>query len=61
MRKMMEKMCVPNSGPQTLGIISRIAEQEGSSKHSCRANKQFNIAIVVFVLGPETRAIINLN
>lgn len=50
-----KKMYSPNSGPQTLGIISRIAEQEASSKHNCLANKQFSIAIVFFMLGPETK------
>lgn len=43
----------PGTGPQTLGIISNIAEQEGSSKQSCLATMQFKIAIAVLMFGPE--------
>lgn len=49
------KTVLPSSGPQTLGIISRMVAQEASSKHSCRASKQFKIAIAVFVFGPEKK------
>lgn len=44
---------LPNSGPQTRGIISRIAEHEESSKQNCLANRQLRIAIVVLILEPE--------
>lgn len=47
-------MYSPTSGPQTLGIISKMAEQEASSKQNCLARRQFKMATVVFVLGPET-------
>lgn len=49
------KTDLPSSGPQTLGIISTMAAQEASSKHSCRASKQFKIATAVFVFGPESK------
>lgn len=45
----------PGTGPQTLGIISKIAEHDGSSKHSWRANIQFSIAIAIFTLGPVSK------
>lgn len=44
---------LPGTGPQTRGIISRIAEHDGSSKHNCRARMQFNIAIAIFTFGPK--------
>lgn len=46
---------LPGTGPQTLGIISSIAEQDGSSKHNCRANIQFNMAMAVLMLGPVNK------
>lgn len=49
------KSDLPNSGPQTLGIISRMAAHEASSKHNCLASRQFSIAIAVFVFGPESK------
>ena len=45
----------PNSGPQTRGIISKVALQDESSKHNCRANKQFKIDIGVFISDPATK------
>jgi hypothetical protein len=44
----------PNSEPHTRGIISSMAEQGASSKHSCRASRQFRMATAVFTLGPKT-------
>lgn len=44
----------PSSGPQTRGIISRMALQDGSSKHNCRANRQLRIATAVLTFGPAT-------
>lgn len=44
----------PNSGPQTRGIISKMALQDESSKHNCRANRQFKIAIGAFISDPVT-------
>jgi hypothetical protein len=44
----------PNSDPHTRGIISSMAEQGASSKHSCRASRQLRIATAVLTLGPET-------
>lgn len=43
---------LPNSGPHTLGIISRIAEQDESSKQNCLASRQFRVAVVVLTLEP---------
>lgn len=43
---------LPGTGPQTLGMISKIAEQDGSSKHNCLAKMQFRIAIAVFMFWP---------
>lgn len=42
-------------GPQTLGMISSIAEHEGSSKHSCLARMQFRIAGTCLILFPVNR------
>lgn len=52
---MYKKKILPGTGPHTLGIISNIAEHEGSSKHSCRAKIQFKIAIAVLIFGPEIK------
>lgn len=38
----------PGTGPHTRGIISSIAEQDGSSKHNWRAKIQLRIAIFSF-------------
>lgn len=40
------RICIilPGTGPHTLGMISKIAEHDGSSKHSCRARMQFRMA-----------------
>lgn len=46
------KLYLPGTGPQTLGIISKMAEQDGSSKHNCLAKMQFSIAIAVFMFWP---------
>lgn len=43
---------LPGTGPHTRGIISNIAEHDGSSKHSCRARIQFKMAIAILTLGP---------
>lgn len=43
---------LPGTGPHTRGIISSIAEHDGSSKQSCRARIQFSIAIAIFTFGP---------
>lgn len=45
---------LPGTGPHTRGIISNIAEHDGSSKHNWRASMQFNIAIAIFTFGPIT-------
>lgn len=55
-----EKVCyfllyLPGTGPHTRGIISNIAEHDGSSKHSCRARIQFKMAIAILTLGPVMR------
>lgn len=49
----------PNSGPQTRGIISKIALQDESSKHNCLANRQFKIAIGVFISDPVNKQKLN--
>lgn len=41
----------PGTGPHTRGIISSMAEQDGSSKHNCRAKMQLRMAI--FSLDPS--------
>lgn len=48
-------MYKPGTGPQTLGIISKIAEHDGSSKQSWRAIIHFKIAGAVFMFGPEMK------
>lgn len=45
---------LPGTGPQTRGIISNMAEHDGSSKHSWRAKIQLNIAIAGFPCVPMT-------
>lgn len=47
-----ENVRLPGTGPHTLGIISKIAEQDGSSKHNCRAKIQFNMAIADLLFEP---------
>jgi hypothetical protein len=47
----------PSSDPHTRGIISKIAEQDASSKHSCRASRHLRIATAVLTLGPKNRKI----
>lgn len=49
----------PGTGPQTLGIISKIAEHDGSSKQSWRAIIHFKIAGAVFIFGPTKKKKIN--
>ena len=44
---------LPGTGPQTRGIISKMAEQDGSSKHNCRANIQLSIAIAALIFDPK--------
>lgn len=46
-------MHLPGTGPHTRGIISKMAEHDGSSKHNCLASMQFKIAIAVLMFGPE--------
>ena len=46
---------LPGIGPHTRGIISKIAEHDGSSKHNCLANIQFSIAKAALILDPENR------
>ena len=46
---------LPGTGPHTRGIISNIAEHDGSSKHSCRARIQFKMAIAIFTFGPAMK------
>lgn len=46
--------CLPGTGPQTRGMISRMAEHDGSSKHSWRARMQFRIDSVDLTLEPVT-------
>ena len=48
---------LPSSDPHTRGIISKMAEQDASSKHSCRASRHLRIATAVFTLGPKNRKI----
>uniref|UniRef100_A0A8D8A2Y3 (northern house mosquito) hypothetical protein n=1 Tax=Culex pipiens TaxID=7175 RepID=A0A8D8A2Y3_CULPI len=43
------------TGPHTRGMISRMAEHDGSSKQSCLANIQFKIAIAVLIFDPSIR------
>lgn len=45
-------MYIPGIGPHTRGIISNIAEQDGSSKHNWRAKIQLSIADATFMLEP---------
>jgi hypothetical protein len=47
----------PSSDPHTRGIISKMAEQDASSKHSCRASRHLRIATAVLTLGPKNREI----
>lgn len=42
-------------GPQTRGIISNMAEHDGSSKQSCRARMQFNMATTPLMVEPERK------
>jgi len=44
----------PSSDPHTRGMISKIAEQDVSSKHNCRASRHLRIATAVLTLGPKT-------
>lgn len=48
---------LPSSGPQTRGMISKMAEHDASSKHNWRASKQFSIAIAVFIFGPANKTL----
>lgn len=45
-------LLIPGTGPQTRGMISNMAEHDGSSKHSWRAKMQLNIAIAGFPCVP---------
>lgn len=47
-----KKYDLPGTGPHTLGIISKIAEQDGSSKHNCLAKIQFKMAIADLLFEP---------
>lgn len=51
---------LPGTGPQTRGIISNMAEHDGSSKHNWRAKIQLNIAIAGFPCVPKTLMSINI-
>lgn len=48
-------MKLPGIGPHTLGIISNIAEHDGSSKHNWRANIQFKIAEATLIFEPVNK------
>lgn len=45
---------LPGTGPHNFGIISNMAEHDGSSKHNWRAKIQLNIAIAGFPCVPKT-------
>ncbi|KAL4712512.1 hypothetical protein ACJJTC_007528 [Scirpophaga incertulas] len=51
---------LPSSDPQTRGMISKMAEQEASSKQSCRASRQLRMAMVPFIPGPGGKEILTL-
>lgn len=42
------KIYLPISAPHTLGIVSKIGEQDESSKHNCLARRQFRVSTALF-------------